>query len=108
MKTSSKQTYNYTVLLEREEDGGYHAFCPILKGCHSQGETVEEAIENITEAIELYLESLIADLKRAPPPRAIVMSNPASQPVQILETRLCSSAISMLVVLSLLSFTPYP
>ena len=61
MKTSSKQTYNYTVLLEREEDGGYHAFCPILKGCHSQGETVEEAIENITEAIELYLESLIAD-----------------------------------------------
>jgi len=27
-----KQAYNYTVLLEKEEDGGYHAFCPILKG----------------------------------------------------------------------------
>jgi predicted RNase H-like HicB family nuclease len=72
MKTSSKQTYNYTVLLEREEDGGYHAFCPILKGCHSQGETVEEAIENITEAIELYLESLIADHLPIPQENLIV------------------------------------
>jgi len=48
-----KQAYNYTVLLEKEEDGGYHAFCPILKGCHSQGDSFEETIENITEAIEL-------------------------------------------------------
>ena len=48
-------------LLEKESDGGYHAFCPILKGCHSQGDSVEEAIENITAAIELYLESLRAD-----------------------------------------------
>jgi predicted RNase H-like HicB family nuclease len=48
-----KQAYNYTVLLEKEEDDGYHAFCPILKGCHSQGDSFEETIENITEAIEL-------------------------------------------------------
>ncbi len=61
MDSKSKQIYNYTVLLEKESDGGYHAFCPILKGCHSQGDSVEEAIENITEAIELYLESLKAD-----------------------------------------------
>ena len=33
----SKTTYNYTVIFEQEEDGGYHAFCPMLKGCHSQG-----------------------------------------------------------------------
>jgi len=50
----------YTVLLEREEGGGYHAFCPTLKGCHTQGDTLEEAIENIREAIEAYLESLRA------------------------------------------------
>ncbi len=37
------------------------AFCPVLKGCHSQGDSFEEAIENITEAIELYIESLRAD-----------------------------------------------
>ncbi len=58
---NSKKIYNYTVILEKEETGGYHVFCPILKGCHSQGECFEEAIENITEAIELYIESLIAD-----------------------------------------------
>ena len=52
---------HYTVLLEREEEGGYHAFCPALKGCHSQGETLEEALANIREAIELYLEDLKAE-----------------------------------------------
>ena len=61
MDNNKKKTYHYTVILEKESDGGYHAFCPILKGCHSQGDSVEEAIENITEAIELYIESLRAD-----------------------------------------------
>lgn len=49
---------SYTVILEREEDGGYHAFCPTLKGCHTQGNTLEEALKNIKEAIELYIDSL--------------------------------------------------
>jgi predicted RNase H-like HicB family nuclease len=49
---------HYTVILEKEEDGGYHAFVPALKGCHSQGDTLDEAVQNIREAIELYLESL--------------------------------------------------
>jgi len=61
MNNNNKQIYNYTVLLEKESDGDYHAFCPMLKGCHSQGDTFEESIENITEAIELYIESLKAD-----------------------------------------------
>ncbi len=72
MENSRKQIYNYTILLEKEQDGGYHAFCPILKGCHSQGDTVEEAIENITEAVELYLESLIADNQPIPKEDLIV------------------------------------
>jgi predicted RNase H-like HicB family nuclease len=59
--SNNKQIYNYTVILEKEEEGGYHAFCPMLKGCHSQGDTFEETVENITEAIELYLESLMAE-----------------------------------------------
>ncbi len=66
MENKTKQIYNYTVLLEKEEEGGYHAFCPILKGCHSQGDTFEEAIDNIKEAIKLYLESLIADNQPIP------------------------------------------
>jgi predicted RNase H-like HicB family nuclease len=72
MENKSKQSYNYTVLLEKEQDGGYHAFCPILRGCHSQGDTFEETIENITEAIELYLESLIADNQPIPQEDLIV------------------------------------
>ncbi|MCC5606368.1 type II toxin-antitoxin system HicB family antitoxin [Nostoc sp. CHAB 5834] len=69
---NNKQIYNYTVLLEKESDGGYHAFCPILKGCHSQGDSFEEAIENITEAIELYIESLRADNQSIPKDDLIV------------------------------------
>ena len=60
-KSESTQIYNYTVIFEKEKEGGYHAFCPILKGCHSQGDNFEEAVENITEAIALYLESLKED-----------------------------------------------
>jgi len=66
MKNHTKQVYNYTVILEKESEGGYHVFCPMLRGCHSQGDTFEEAIENITEAIELYLESLMADNQLIP------------------------------------------
>ncbi|MBA3924595.1 MAG: type II toxin-antitoxin system HicB family antitoxin [Nostocaceae cyanobacterium] len=76
MKNNSKQIYNYIVLLEKEEDGGCHAFCPALKGCHSQGDTFEETIENITEAIELYIESLIAD--NQPIPREDLIVKPLS------------------------------
>lgn len=72
MSNHSKQVYNYTVILEREQEGGYHAFCPLLKGCHSQGDTFEEAIANITEAIELYIESLIADSQPIPRENLIV------------------------------------
>lgn len=72
MPNHSKQIYNYTVLLEKESDGGYHAFCPALKGCHSQGDSFEEAIANITEAIELYIESLKADNQSIPKEDLIV------------------------------------
>ncbi|MFZ2071060.1 MAG: type II toxin-antitoxin system HicB family antitoxin [Halobacteriota archaeon] len=44
------------IVLEQEEEGTYSVHCPALKGCHSQGETREEALRNIQEAIQLYLE----------------------------------------------------
>jgi predicted RNase H-like HicB family nuclease len=46
------------VLKPDQEDGGYNVSCPALAGCHSQGDTIEEAIENIREAIEICLEVL--------------------------------------------------
>jgi len=54
------KNYNYTIIFEKEDDGGYHVFCPTLKGCHSQGDTYDEALTNIQDAIKLYLDSLIA------------------------------------------------
>jgi predicted RNase H-like HicB family nuclease len=50
--------YNYTIILEKEEGKGYHVFCPALPGCHTQGDTYDEALENIKDAIKLYIESL--------------------------------------------------
>ncbi len=56
----------FTVIFEREDDGGYHAFCPALKGCHSQGDTLAEAQRNIEEAMAAYLESLKAHGEQIP------------------------------------------
>ncbi len=44
------------IVIERDEDGFYIVSCPIFKGCHTYGETLEEAIENIKEVIEMCLE----------------------------------------------------
>jgi predicted RNase H-like HicB family nuclease len=50
------------IVLESSEDGGYTVFVPSLPGCISEGETKEEALKNIREAIELYLEPVPDDL----------------------------------------------
>jgi predicted RNase H-like HicB family nuclease len=49
-----------TVLIEKDEHG-FYAWCPELKGCQSEGATLEAAMANIKEAVELYLETLPAD-----------------------------------------------
>jgi predicted RNase H-like HicB family nuclease len=46
----------YTAILEKEADGGYVASVPVLPGCVSQGDTREEALTNIREAIGLYID----------------------------------------------------
>ena len=45
------------IIFEKQDEGGYTVYVPSLPGCVSQGETKEEAIHNIKEVIELYLES---------------------------------------------------
>ncbi|NCN64578.1 MAG: type II toxin-antitoxin system HicB family antitoxin [Candidatus Altiarchaeum hamiconexum] len=52
---------NFKVVLEKDEDGGYAVTVPSLPGCISQGDTKEEALKNIREAIELHVESLAED-----------------------------------------------
>jgi predicted RNase H-like HicB family nuclease len=58
----------YTVLLAREEDGGYVASVPALPGCVSQGDTRAQALANIREAMELYID----DCRAAGDPVAMV------------------------------------
>ncbi len=58
----------YRVLVEQDEDGMYIAEVPALPGCISQGATREQAVENIKEAIAVYLESLEAHGDAVPPP----------------------------------------
>ena len=48
------------VIIHSAEEGGFWAECPSLPGCVSQGETVDEAIDNIKEAIAMYIDSLEA------------------------------------------------
>lgn len=52
------------IILEQGMDGYIVAYCPALKGCVTQGRTEEEALTNLKEAIELYLETDPQDIKR--------------------------------------------
>ncbi len=57
------KSYIFSVLVEEDnfEDGrtAYHAYCPALRGCHTWGHTYQEALMNVQEAVELYVEDLI-------------------------------------------------
>ena len=64
----------YPIVLEQDpEAGGYVVYCPTLKGCVSQGDTEEEALDNIKDAIKTYLAS-IEDLKRLKKLRTVEVS----------------------------------
>ncbi len=51
----------YTVIIEKGRESGYVALCPSLPGCVSQGRTRASTLRNVKEAIEAYIEALIAD-----------------------------------------------
>lgn len=50
--------YKFSVVVEKDIDG-YFAFCPELQGCYTQGDTYEEVLENIKDAIRLHIEDRI-------------------------------------------------
>jgi len=62
----STRILTYTVVFERATEGGYVASVPLLPGCMTQGETFEEARENIKDAIQGYLAVLREDGENAP------------------------------------------
>ena len=56
----AKRILSYSVIYEEIPEGGYVVYVPSLPGCHTQGDSIEEAEKNAKEAISLYLESLQA------------------------------------------------
>ncbi len=67
---------NFKVFLERDEDyGGYVVRCPSIQGCYSQGKTVEEALANIREAIELCLEDMESRGEALPEPNNVLIGS---------------------------------
>jgi len=65
---SGDETVKYRVLIDQDEDGIFVVEVPALPGCISQGNTRKEALNNIQEAISVYLESLNAHNDPVPPP----------------------------------------
>ena len=56
MKAEKRNPEHYPILIEQDEDNMYIVSCPSFKACHSYGETIDEAMDNIKEVIELCLE----------------------------------------------------
>jgi len=63
----------YTVILHQAEEGGYWVEVPALPGCYSQGETVEQTMRNVKEAIESHLEALREGKEEIPAEEELVI-----------------------------------
>ena len=75
------KSYTYRIILEPDEQNTFHAYVPALPGCHTWGETLEEARQNIRDAIDVYLRSLSADRERIPEDKGIEIIETISAPV---------------------------
>jgi predicted RNase H-like HicB family nuclease len=58
--------YTFRVIIEPDKPSGYHGFVPLLKGVHTQGETVSEVKRNLREAIICHLQGLLKDKEAIP------------------------------------------
>jgi len=67
------RSYRFSVVIERDKDG-YFAFCPELQGCYSQGDTYEEALENIRDAVQLHLEDRLESGEEIPQPESVSLT----------------------------------
>jgi predicted RNase H-like HicB family nuclease len=65
--------YRFSVIIEKDEDG-YFASCNELQGCYTQGETYEEVIGNIKEAIQLHIEDRIESGEEIPQPQNVSLT----------------------------------
>jgi predicted RNase H-like HicB family nuclease len=65
--------YKFSVVTEKDSEG-YFAFCPELQGCYTQGDTYEEILENIKDAIRLHIEDRIENGEEIPQPESVSLT----------------------------------
>lgn len=65
--------YKFSVVIEKDSEG-YFAFCPELQGCYTQGDTYEEVLENIKDAIRLHIEDRIESGEEIPQAEAVSLT----------------------------------
>ena len=68
------RVYRFSVIIEKNGDG-YFAFCPELQGCYIQGDTYEEALKNIKDAIRLHLEDRLESGEEIPQPESVSLTS---------------------------------
>ena len=66
--------YRFSVIIEKDRDG-YFAFCPELQGCYTQGDTYEETLENIKDAIHLHVEDRLESGEDIPQPESVSLTS---------------------------------
>jgi predicted RNase H-like HicB family nuclease len=67
-------SYRFAAVIEKDEDG-YFAFCPELQGCYTQGETYEEALKNIEDAVRLHIEDRLANGEEIPLTKSVSLTS---------------------------------
>ncbi|PIT92075.1 MAG: type II toxin-antitoxin system HicB family antitoxin [Candidatus Harrisonbacteria bacterium CG10_big_fil_rev_8_21_14_0_10_42_17] len=67
------KNYKFSIIIEKDNDG-YFALCPELQGCYSQGETYEEVLENIRDAIKLHLEDRLLKKENIPTSQSVSLA----------------------------------
>lgn len=65
--------YHFAVVVEKDEEG-YFAYCPELQGCYTQGDTFEDVIENMKDAIRLHVEDRLANNEIIPTSEIVSLS----------------------------------
>jgi predicted RNase H-like HicB family nuclease len=63
----------FPIVIEADADG-YYVSCPALQGCYSQGDTYEEALQNIKDAIQLHIEDRLANHEEIPEPASVSLA----------------------------------
>jgi predicted RNase H-like HicB family nuclease len=72
--SSKARVYRFSVVIEKDKEG-YFAFTPELQGCYSQGDTYEEALENIRDAIRLHVEDRLESGEEVPQPESVSLTS---------------------------------